>query len=304
MFNFKKQPTVKEIHKAFDNAENEILAELKTYFDEFHIRNSIKTEVERKAEHLIDLGFVNSQCVLEREKYLKERLELREKSVNYSFLNELKTHYPNEKFITEDVLDMLCTKYNLVYAPVKQYVKDIPEKNVLEMKKAKVLLEEHSLLVKHLITKFEVRTSSSIINSIIKKHVLNKMYFIEKSRWNNELYEYEVRDFVEQKIIPKYGKKFGIEDFKFGKYALDEIKFEVINHSGLFIAAPKSHFDLSTVNKKNKHGYFNIIKTVEKKDDPIVFQYCKNGFIRIITKWGTEDDQSYLDPALLNETMN
>jgi hypothetical protein len=46
-----------------------------------------------------------------------------------------------------------------------------------------------------------------------------------------------------------------------------------------------------------------LVKTVEVKD-PIVFQFCKGDICRIITKWGTSDDQSYLDPLVINETMN
>lgn len=38
--------------------------------------------------------------------------------------------------------------------------------------------------------------------------------------------------------------------------------------------------------------------------DPVVFEYCKNNICRIVTKWGTEDDQAYLDPLLTNEIEN
>jgi hypothetical protein len=76
-----------------------------------------------------------------------------------------------------------------------------------------------------------------------------------------------------------------------------------IDKSGFFIAAPKTHFNLKGLTQKSKFGFFNVL-TVTVPKDPIVFEYCKNGICRIITKWGTSDDQSYLDPALTNEIYN
>lgn len=56
-------------------------------------------------------------------------------------------------------------------------------------------------------------------------------------------------------------------------------------------------------NFKNKYPLNKFITTYELKD-PVVFEYYKNNVIRIITKLETEDDQSYLDPNLVNETLN
>ena len=43
---------------------------------------------------------------------------------------------------------------------------------------------------------------------------------------------------------------------------------------------------------------FNI--TVTEVKDPIVFEYCRGGMIRVISKWGLEGE----DELLLNEKLN
>lgn len=65
---------------------------------------------------------------------------------------------------------------------------------------------------------------------------------------------------------------------------------------GLFIAAPKAHFDLTGLEKgkQSKFGFF----TPEPKD-PIVFRYVRGG-IQILTMWGLEAN----DPSLQNEIYN
>ena len=77
---------------------------------------------------------------------------------------------------------------------------------------------------------------------------------------------------------------------------------KLINKQSLFVAAPKSHFNLEGISKENEYGFFDV-NHVEVKD-PIVFEFCKNNLVRLVTKWGTEDDQSYLDPIVQNENLN
>lgn len=60
-------------------------------------------------------------------------------------------------------------------------------------------------------------------------------------------------------------------------------------HSEVDSAQSKSHF---------KKGYF-VQRQFEVKD-PIVFQYCKNGFLRIETKWGAEAKEYSLMLPIIN----
>lgn len=100
-------------------------------------------------------------------------------------------------------------------------------------------------------------------------------------------------------IANKLGLNIPIKGITSLYYEAELIKIE---KSGLFIAAPNSHFDLRGLSKRSTFGFFNV-QTSDLKD-PVVFEYCKDDICRIITKWGTDDDQSYLDPRLLNETLN
>jgi hypothetical protein len=68
------------------------------------------------------------------------------------------------------------------------------------------------------------------------------------------------------------------------------------NREGLFIAAPKEHFDLTGLNQEGKGFYKTTTITVK---DPVVFRYVKGG-VQVLAKWGLEAD----DPALQHEILN
>lgn len=77
--------------------------------------------------------------------------------------------------------------------------------------------------------------------------------------------------------------------FRFDWSSIDERQ-----KNGLFIAAPKKHFNLKGLEKQKGFGYF-----MPAPKDPIVFRYV-NGGIQILTMWGLEAN----DPALQNEMYN
>ena len=76
-------------------------------------------------------------------------------------------------------------------------------------------------------------------------------------------------------------------------------EMEEINRDGLFIAAPKSHFDLKGLKKKGL-GFFNF--TVTEVKDPIVFRYVKGG-IQVLSKWGLEANDEMLVNPINNELL-
>jgi hypothetical protein len=76
-----------------------------------------------------------------------------------------------------------------------------------------------------------------------------------------------------------------------------ENHIEKLDRTSLFIAAPKSHFNLDGLKKKNKFGFFNF--TIFEVKDPIVFRYCRGG-VQVLSKWGDETN----DKLLLNEKLN
>lgn len=297
--------TVEQIHEEFDTAQERILQECDSILASLQIPT--ETQLENKAKKLKELGFINSEPVKQLDNIVSKQIEVKSKleltSKQAKYIRELSVKYPLEKFITIDELNRICDKYNLIHAPVANYIKDIPEKNVLEMSNVKKLdvLDKVSILYKFSCKNNEKQKRFKIFLDSINKsdgifykgedvELLNQYkgngYFYSQNPWG---IKDETWTFV---IWQKTGEK--------GSYSFDQI--EKIDKSGLFIAAPQSHFNLTGLNKKTKHGYFNV-KSFEVKD-PVVFEYCKNDICRIITKWGTDDDQSYLDPIVTNENLN
>jgi hypothetical protein len=301
---FKKQPTVEQIHAEFDSAEEKILQECDNILNELKIPT--ETQIERKASIMQELGFVNSETVKqadilkEKSKTIQNKLEITKTQAE--LIREFKVKYPNEKFITIDELERICEKYNLIHAPAINYIKDIPEKNVLEMANCKKLAIEDKSSVE---VQLEGLKSNYLLELFNKKEPIfteHDLTRIKNYNFARLLQYFKDGDDMWSYCAVKYGidNKPGTDDPKYSQYHFKESI--IIDKSGFFVAAPKSHFDLTGLNKKSKYGFFKV--EVKEVKDPVVFEYCKNNICRIVTKWGTDDDQSYLDPALLNETLN
>lgn len=200
------QELVKQIHADIDAAQGLLVEEatkrLSTYTETYD---------EKYIGEMEKYGFHNAEIVQEynKRKREKENTERLLKLVEY-----YREKYPFQKFLTMPQLDAICEKYNLIHAPVRNYLKTVPKKNLDEIAKAKEL-ERH-----------------------------------------------------------------------------DEIKDS--RFRGLFIAAPKSHFDLQGLEKHGKRGWLR-----PEPKDPIVFRYV-NGGIQVLTKWGPEAE----DPMLTNPIDN
>ncbi len=124
--------TVKQIHDEVDGLETSFLKEVNDILNS----NSInKSKEERKSELAMELGFVNSSVVKNAKEITQNRLTLVEKTERAKLLESYKLHYPLDKIIPISLFEDICDKYGLIIAPVENYIKDIPEKNLLELKK-------------------------------------------------------------------------------------------------------------------------------------------------------------------------
>lgn len=278
---------VEKIHNDIDSAQVRLLAECKNNVNSIDMEDR-STGIIEKAERLKRLGFVNNIEVKNVEKTLKI-LTLSKKQIEY--LEYLTNKYPFHKFITVDEFDKICKKYKLIYASVDNYLKEVPNKNLLEIENGKQLESVDKLGIG-----YHIDTVDSVKNCVkflkmfdldenfitdddvkelhlkYRKYDPNTWYFSNPSDANMVFYDAK--------------KKVELE-FNIRKYS-------EINRNGYFIAAPKSHFNLIGL-KSQGLGYF-LNKTFEVKD-PIVFQYCKNGFLRIETKWGLEaEDENLILP--------
>ncbi len=275
------------IHKEIDDAELLITDEIRSFLKSVNI--STEKQLKDKADLAASLGFTNCTSVL-KFKSLEDNNEsiIVQKIENENLLNrfsELKNRYPLEKFITLKKFESILEKYNLIYAHCKHYIKDIPEKNLLEIKNCKPL------------------SGSDIMRNQFSYQFKFYDYVPKPVRewFNNAIFNEEVRsDSKFQRLCPiKYPGEYLYQS---GDSALIERK---IRKNGYFVAAPPNHFNLDDLKQENnnKYGYFEVDETVINKD-PIVFEFVKDNIVRIITKWGTSDDQSYLDPVIQNENHN
>jgi len=220
---------VAEIHREIDTAEDRLLREANDV-----LKASEPQEAEELYNRLHKVGFTSTPAariareVISISEQAKEEAEL----VQY-----YKQTYPFLKFLTVEELDRICGKYKLIYAEVSRYIKDIPEKNLLEIERAQPLKREDRYNAKELM-----------------------------------MYEDALR---------------GIREGLTVRWFLSAPE----RRDGLYIAAPKSHFDLKGL-KKRGFGWF-------APKDPIVFRYVRGG-IQVLTKWGLEAN----DPSLINSIDN
>jgi hypothetical protein len=356
MFNlFKKQKIeviddqalVDEIHNEFDTAPTRLLEQaLEVINKEEKSKILLNSNVEDKAERLSKLGFKNINLVKqleevkefnsEKEKVIKLQLSEAELIKHYS------DRYPFLKFLTESELDRICEKYNLIYAPVDKYLKNVPDKNLEEIENAQELhrddkpIEKYFLKVKsgdipdlpkqykkgitegNLFYKTQSYHSSFLIKEDHEK--LNKIESEASKKFPYVFRNYNNDDFMNNssteeiseakremlnrqatrdrdRFIDLEKERQQIFEIKMDRYRKD---YEQIHQKReeLFIAAPKSHFDLTGLSKDGKGFYKTVSKKIEPKD-PIVFRYVEGG-IQVLTKWGLEGDDPALQLGILN----
>jgi len=308
-----KEYTVEEIHQEFDSAEQKCIDECDSLLQSLNIPT--ETAIETKADDLLSLGFKNSSTVKQATEIKQRNNKLASvKQLTLSQVNtikELKFKYPFEKFITVNELNRICKKYNLMYASVSHYIKDVPKKNIDDMKRTKKLQEEDACGEIEVLLELN-ELAQRMLNHMGRNNIFTladkKQFMLDNygrvvEYWLNTNTWFSVSG-------SNYCKKHGLKvNFKADDIlsSLESLhthvtyrKSKKINKSGLFIAAPKSHFDLKGLSKESEFGFFEV-KEVEIKD-PVVFEFCKNDIVRILTKWGDENESNYSE--VNNEILN
>lgn len=126
--------TIEAIHKRFDIAGERLLMQAKRI-----IANS-KSPNMAKVERLKALGFGATKPIKEmqeREKAKSEAYEIIE-AVEY-----FRTYYPSYKFISLKQIQSISKKYGLLYGDSKNYLGDIPDKNLEEIEAFKLREEDY-----------------------------------------------------------------------------------------------------------------------------------------------------------------
>ena len=305
---FKSDPkpyayTVEEIHKEIDTAQDRLIREADKLLRDLKIPT--ETDIERKAKLLREIGFHNSVTVdqaksLEQERKRQE-IYIKDKKTEAQLLRDYKVSYPFQKFLTISEFDRICDKYGLIYSTISNYIRDVPEKNLLDIKNAAPLkqsdLPKAFILFQIKIDRVTIRGLTDREIEEVKNGIVIDPDLSEYRTWGGD---YESNS----KVLTAYYKKEVICTSNDGSWRDNEKRYiSSIKRTGYNIAAPKSHFNLEGTIRITEKGFF-ITQKISEPLDPIVFEYCRGEMVRIITKWGTEDDQSYLDPKLVNETLN
>lgn len=276
MFKSQRQ-IIQEIHNEFDTAEDRLLCEAQKI-----ISSNSEKVVYDKAKRLKDAGFVNTELVLMASAKQQALVNGKEQA---DLIMYYKQKYPFQKFITQQELDRICNKYGLVYAPVANYTKEVPDKNLFDIENAEEVdvldRVENEYWIEITKSYYERKIPSNQPKKFILPKEIKRSYLSTNhsaSRWS---------------ILNTHLSGFSDSSTWFVEnHTCTEIKKE-----GLFIAAPMSHFKMDGLKKKGRFGFLNISITEVK--DPIVFRYVRGG-IQIITKWGLEAS----DPSLLNDIDN
>jgi hypothetical protein len=300
------QKLIDEIHNEFDTAPQRILDQaLEIINKESDVKVELQSKIVEKALRLKTLGFEKNALVhnlthTEREIKKSEGLI----DMNAEMAHRVKYYtstYPFLKFLPESELDRICDKYGLVYAPVKHYKMPVPEKNLQEIENAQRLNpsdEQKNIVTYQFQNKYE--SSSKDFNELVKlfggdtfnEEQLKQIHM----EYFGGLNHHRLSDtFWYYGYLAERGK---ISNPVIRKGFIADAVETTYDRTGLFIAAPKEHFDLSGLTFDKKKGYYHA-KTVRIIKDPIVFRYVKGG-IQVLSKWGLEAE----DPALQVEILN
>jgi hypothetical protein len=297
---------IAEIHNEFDTAPGRILQQaLEIINTEKESKETLKNGIVDKALRLKALGFEKNALVhnlthTEREITKKEGVIDMNTEMAH-LVNYYTSNYPFLKFLPETELDRICDKYGLVYAPVKHYRMPIPDKNLSEIENAQPLREkdEQKILVTY---KFANSYDSGRAGFKILVDLFGGDTFTREElekihlKYFGKITEHRLADtFWYYGYLAKNGD---IQNPVIKEPFLADATETTYDRRGLFIAAPKEHFDLKDLTFDEKKGYYHA-KTVRIIKDPIVFRYVKGG-IQVLSKWGLEAE----DPALQHEILN
>lgn len=265
---------VEEIHAEFDSAQDRLLKRA------YQILSVETSPTELAGKKLLELGFTNAPQVLA---YTKKSTEVALSTQTAKLIQLYQTKYPTLKFITEDELARICKKYGLVFAPVSAYIGEVPSKNIEEIRNApKLQMEDEPKDKCMFFYRGDFTTEATAEQKkIVRAGIPCKIdHYGQRITNNNAI----VRE------------SLGIAS-SICTIAYDYRSFKLYSRQGLFIAAPKSDFNLEGIESDTDFGYAKVT-TIEVKD-PIVFRYIDGG-LQILSKWGLEAN----DPALANAIDN
>lgn len=115
---------VQEIHHEFMNAGDKLLKTANELLDTLSVPN------HEKVAKLKQFGFHQTKQVSETAETQK-KINVQKKISDV--ISNFRVEYPNYKYITIEIAEKICAKYNLVLGPVGRFTGFVPQKNIDEM---------------------------------------------------------------------------------------------------------------------------------------------------------------------------
>lgn len=268
---------VLEIHNEFMTAADRLVEEAKKIIEQKNTMNLSKISRLRK------LGFKQSNEVSDAIPTIK-KAELSEKQL--SLLKVYQERYPLHKFITEEQVQQICHKYNLVCGDVERYKGFVPDVKLKEIESfVPKGPDEYSIYC-------TLRNGISFVipNAVIRSTVSSISY---TRFWH--IHPVGSKDAMQYAFQSENKKDFYSNDSAnlFGLAHLGSINFRA-SEATLKICAPVKDMDMTGIEVKD--GY----KLVEKFiPDPVVLRPVEGGYM-ILAAWGPEAS----DPLVVNERLN
>jgi len=251
---------------------------------------------------LISLGFNNSLCVIERNKYLDAQKDFNKQVEKYKrafkFIYELKEYFGDSAILvkTSDFIKII-KKYDLVCGCFSHYTGIIPEKNIEEIQKA------HNLIMK-LRSQYDYYSRNSLSDLLLRYPELKYSFCSVECSYLRTITHrrgYKVgRDVTnyintfpivlsntgdygssKERSVCKYLNEEGV-NLDYSEIA--EIDTVPTSSSGMFICAPRKYME-----NTNRKVSFSIAKT----DDPFVCSLTPYGVV-IHSMWGKEAEDETL----------
>lgn len=258
--------TVEEIHQDFKSAselmqkEFDLWLKITSNFIEEEKKKDIK--LKEKSLNLQKLGFCRTPEVIkleeEQRKMNKTMEEVREKENVLKLVQHYKMYYPQHKFITNEIVESLCQKYNLWCVPVKSYTGSVPDDCVEEMVNFKVRIEDSIIELRHSFGGDWI--SYSYADDAPRENVLKNLEVRGIYYEDNKYYRINNTKMI---CCPK--SSVDLESVQSSKYYSPE-------KGGWFKPEPKDPIVLTPVNG----GYLIVSAWGIESQDPEVFNENKN----------------------------
>lgn len=259
---------VQQIHDAFNSAGETLLAQAQK------IVNQTPENLADKVQRLQKVGFKNS---IDVQRYEQVRMTIEQANL----IQYYQQNYPDNKFITEDQVRQICSKYKLECAPIERYKGFVPDEKLKQIEKFFVLQKDRAVDEIIITNAWDTGTAVHFIIRGLGARFIHNQLGLKTIPVNHPALTFH------------RGRPFSVDiDSDSGNRNYIE-KYRMIQRTERLICAPKKDFDLKGLKKIG--ALFMSVTTVHVPD-PVVLQPVKGGFL-ILCAWGDESaDELVVNP--------